>query len=34
MPADAGPFELLRFLLREEVEVGERGLERRLPEFA
>lgn len=34
MPADAGTFELLRPLLGEQVEVGERGFERRGAEFA
>ena len=33
VPADAGPFELLRSLLGEEVEVVERGPERRLAEL-
>ena len=34
MPANAGAFELLRFLLGEQVEVGERVLERYVPELA
>jgi hypothetical protein len=34
VPADAGAVELLRLLLGEEVEVGERVLERGLAELA
>jgi hypothetical protein len=35
MPPDGGPFELLRLLLGEQVEIGERGLERRrVPKLA
>jgi len=34
VPADAGALELLRLLLGEQVEVGERVLERRLAELA